>query len=83
MLIYLFWSQSDTTVSGLTLDAEGKNLPREFAPWAKNDDGTPIYTDADIFNGGVSNSIVQAVRSDGFYLFRAGKPDGRDAPPCE
>jgi hypothetical protein len=74
MLIYLFWSQSDTTVSGLTLDAEGKNLPSEFAPWSKNDGGQPIYTDADISSGQVSNSIVQAVRRDGFYLFRAGQP---------
>jgi hypothetical protein len=68
MLIYLFWSQTDPTISGFTFDPEGNNLPEQLAPWSKNRDGQPIYREAG--SGTMPNPVVETVERDGFYLFR-------------
>jgi hypothetical protein len=69
MQIYLFWSARDRQVFGFTFDPEGTNLPSEFAPWSKNGDGEALY--AGPLDTTASNSVVEAVQRDGFYLARS------------
>jgi hypothetical protein len=70
MQIYLFWSEADTSVFGLTLDPEGENLPAEFAPWSRNGDGQAIYADPGERPTALNafDPVVQTVRREGFYL---------------
>jgi hypothetical protein len=77
MQIYLFWSDHDREVFGFTFDPEGTNLPFEFAPWSKNDNGAALY--AGPSDGVAFNAVISAVRRDGFYLARSAAP--KDAPP--
>jgi hypothetical protein len=68
MRIFLFWSEWDMEVFGLTSDLEGGNLPPELAPWSKNGEGEALYIGPD--NSPASNTIVRAVQRYGFYLAR-------------
>jgi hypothetical protein len=74
MQIYLFWSELDTKVFGLALDAGGDTLPIEFGPWSKSGQGEPVYVgpDESLTASIASNAIIQKVRRDGFYLARIG-----------
>jgi hypothetical protein len=72
LMIYLFWSLSDTTISCFTIDPEGANLPDEFAPWEKNGGGEAIYTGALLDGCEEQNSIVLAVERDGLYVLQIG-----------
>jgi hypothetical protein len=74
MQIYIFWSEADTRVFGLTLDPEGENLPSAFAPWSRNGDGQAIYADPDEGRPTALNSVVRAVQRGGFYLAEIGRP---------
>jgi hypothetical protein len=71
MQLYLFWSEMDTGVFGFTFNSEGGNLPIEFGPWLKNDDGQALYSGPgkDI----ESNKIIKIVQRDGFCLVRNGR----------
>ncbi len=72
MKVYLFWSFRDQSVFGLTLDAEGKNLPPELAPWSKNEDGDALPL-AGTAVSMASNRVLQSVQRHGFHLVRHGR----------
>ena len=72
--IYLFWSEANTKVFGLTLDPEGENLPSALAPWSRNGDGQAIYADPDEGRPTALNSVVRAVQRGGFYLAEIERP---------
>ena len=79
MGIYFFWSTVDATVSGLTSDPEGANLPADLAPWIRNGEGQALYT-GPAGTDTATNRVLQAVQRDGFYLMRTGPaapPSGR------
>lgn len=74
MEISLFRSCTEPAVFGFTADPTGCNLPAEFGPWLKAGAGTAAQTYAgDCLDGiALSDPIIRAVDSDGFYLTRSG-----------
>ncbi len=70
MKIYLFWSDMDIGVFGFTSDAEGQNMPADFAPWSKNDLGEALFVSPkeELARPEFANPILRAVHRDGFYL---------------
>jgi hypothetical protein len=74
MQIYLFWSEANIKVFGLTLDPEGENLPSALAPWSRNGDGQAIYADPEEDRAMALNSVVRAVQRGGFYLAEIERP---------
>ena len=74
MQLYLFWSEANTKVFGLTLDPAGENLPNALAPWSRNGDGQAIYTNSEERRPPAYNSVVRAVQRRGFYLAEIGRP---------
>jgi hypothetical protein len=80
MQIYLFWSEADTKVFGLTLDPEGENLPIALAPWSRNGDGQAIYVNPDDGRPTAPNSVIQAVQRGGVYLAEIARSDTSDKP---
>jgi hypothetical protein len=68
MEIYLFWSEWDAEVFGFTSDPKGENLPADLAPWSRNGGGQAIYSRPD--ENQAPNTVVEAIRRDGFYLAR-------------
>jgi hypothetical protein len=64
--IYLFWSERDITVFGLTIDPEGENLPQDLAPWSKSHDDCPIRLNKDMEQA--IGPVGRTLREDGFYL---------------
>ena len=72
MKLYLFWSVLDIGVFGFTSDAEGQNLPAEFAPWSKNGQGEAIFPGPanEPAGGEFANPILRSVHRDGVYLCR-------------
>jgi hypothetical protein len=72
MKLYLFWSDLDIGVFGMTQNAEGQNLPAEFAPWSKSGQGEAIFCGSadEPVAGGFVNPILRAIDRDGAYLGR-------------
>jgi hypothetical protein len=70
--IYLYWSERDITVFGLTLDPGGDNLPGDLAPWTRNHYDWPINLDAAMEQA--IGRVGRILREDGFYLARISKP---------
>jgi hypothetical protein len=70
MKVYLFWSDTHIGVFGFTSDAEGQNMPAEFAPWSKNDQGGALFVGPKekLARPESTNPILGAVHRDGFYL---------------
>ncbi len=68
-MIYLFWSLSDSTICCFTVEADGSNLPHEFAPWSANADGRAFYVGPPDGKE-ETNTIVLAVKRDGRYMVR-------------
>ena len=64
--IYLFWSERDITVFGLTIDPDGQNLPQGLAPWSKDHDGWPISLNNEMEQA--IGPVGRTLRDDGFYL---------------
>lgn len=64
--IYLFWSERDITVFGLTIDPEGQNLPQDLAPWSKDHDGWPINLNREMERA--IGRVGRVLREEGFYL---------------
>jgi hypothetical protein len=62
MQIYIFASETHTTVSALTSDHTGGNLPPDYAPWRPVNSGRALPT------GTQAGSVVDAVRRNGFFL---------------
>jgi hypothetical protein len=64
MQIYIFRSQQNANLLGLTADKTGNHLPADLGPWITNGNGTPaIPTDE-----ATSKAVVNAINSDGFYI---------------
>ncbi len=82
MHIFLFFSERDTRVFGLTADPEGGNLPFDLGPWSKSGDGEALYTDPGEGLAGfkASNPVMAAIKHDGFYLGRTSKATRLSVP---
>jgi hypothetical protein len=73
MMINLFQSAVDPEVFGFTRDANGENLPAQFAPWRKSSQGGSLYlgigeSSAEL---GSVDPVIRAVQNQGFYLVEA------------
>jgi hypothetical protein len=70
MKVYLFWSEKHLSVFGFTSDAKGRNMPAEFAPWSKNEQGEALFVSPkeELARPDFANPILRVVHRDGFYL---------------
>lgn len=62
MLVYVFTSRTSPGVTALTEDPKGTKLPPEIEPWARENNGTPIYI------GDPNDRVAQAIKRTGYYL---------------
>src|ERR1700742_5006404 len=82
MAIFLFFSERDTGIFGLTDRPDGGILPASLAPWARFGDGEPLHPDLQWFGpgSGVRSSVIAAIEHDGFYVGRTSQSDDRPEP---
>ena len=71
MQVFVFRSQTDTSVVGYTTRRGGGNLSAEFAPWLLLErvsmlPGMPV---AGVRGG--ADVVIEAIRRDGFFLARS------------
>jgi hypothetical protein len=74
MKLALFRSAKETDLFGFTTDLTGSNLPSELAPWQKAGEGScaDTYAVEGLEGLALSDPVVRALASDGFYLARSG-----------
>jgi hypothetical protein len=66
MAIYVFHSNTDSSVFAFSTDETGRVLPGEFAPWER-----PPGAAMPINTAGLSDEVTEAIARDGYYLGRA------------
>jgi hypothetical protein len=62
MQIYIFASDSHSTVSAFTSDQKGGNLPTDYAPWRHVNGGKAMLV------GSVADPVAVAVLRGGYFL---------------
>jgi hypothetical protein len=75
--VFVFRSIRDGDVLGFTPDQRGANLPAPYAPWHPAVEGGAIL----VGNDPDANTVLEAIRRDGFFLAIGGYED-EDRPPA-
>jgi hypothetical protein len=70
MHAYFFASETDPTVSAISEDAEGANLPAAYAPWRALNGGALLLV------GPSSVPMLEALKWHGFHLLTAQPEQG-------
>jgi hypothetical protein len=90
MKLTLFRSTKETDTFGFTTDPTGSNLPYKLALWRKAGEGgsADAYAIESLEGLALSDPVMRAIASDGFYLARAAEwwsrtPRSRDREPPE
>jgi hypothetical protein len=71
MHVFIFQSQSDAGIVGITAQRDGKNLPGQYAPWKAIGNGALQSGGslAGITEG--ADHVLAAIAKDGYFLARA------------
>ena len=74
MKLTLFRSTKEADTFGFTTDPTGSNLPNKLAPWRKAGEGgsADAYAIESLEGLALSDPVMRAIASDGFYLARSG-----------
>jgi hypothetical protein len=72
MPVFIFQSEKDNLHFGFTGDKAGSNLPDNFAPW-RPVGGEAVLSTAAIAGVASSDTVLEAIERDGYYIARAGQ----------